>query len=144
MKRILPLALALALAVPVVAAGAARSHRINATIHAANVASEGNVGIIAGTLSDATFGQGAVVYAVSGSTSNAKITFTAFATKGTVKGKGTASITPAQGGSLNLSGNAKITGGTGLYKRATGKFTVNGTEDSSGHITLHATGSVKY
>ena len=147
MKRIVmlgvALALTLALAVPALSAPA-KSHRVNATVHAAQVATEGSAGVIAGTLSDATLGKGAIVYKVSGSAASAKVTFVAFSAKGTAKGSGTATITPVAGGGFTFNGTAKATGGTGAFKGITGKLTVTGTEDSSGHITLQATGTVKF
>jgi cyanate permease len=145
MKRIVlsVLALALALAVPALAAGA-KSHKINATIHAAQVGVQGSAGIVAGEFSDASLGKGAVLYKGTGTPSAAKLAFTTFNTKGTIKGTANSTITPAQGGGFTITGSGKFTGGTGLYRGAKGSFTLNGFEDSSGHIASKVKGTIKY
>ena len=72
-------------------------------------------------------------------------TLRAFFTKGTLKGTLEGSGGPGPGGGIDFSGSGKITKGTGKYKGAKGKFTVEGTQPPGSTVTTFAvTGSVKY
>ena len=68
-----------------------------------------------------------------------------FGPRGSVKAKftGTGKLNPD--GSTSFSGSGKITGGTGIYKGATGKLSFTGTEPKDSTVaTQHITGKIKY
>ena len=52
---------------------------------------------------------------------------------------------PNPDGSTSFSGTGKVTGGTGIYKGATGKLSFSGTEPKGSTVaTQHVTGHIKY
>lgn len=68
-----------------------------------------------------------------------------FGPTGSIKTKlsGTGKLNPD--GSTSFSGSGKITGGTGIYKGATGKLSFSGTEPKGSTVaTQHLTGKIKY
>jgi hypothetical protein len=70
---------------------------------------------------------------------------TVFGPRGSVKTKfsGTGTVNPD--GSTSFGGSGKVTGGTGIYKGATGKFTFTGTEPKGSSVaTQHIKGNIKY
>jgi hypothetical protein len=69
----------------------------------------------------------------------------AFGPRGSVKAKfsGTGKLNPD--GSVSFSGSGKVTGGTGIYKRAIGSLSFTGTSPSGSTVaTQHIKGKVKY
>jgi hypothetical protein len=51
---------------------------------------------------------------------------------------------PQPDGSTALSGSGQITGGTGLYRRATGSFTFTGTRPANSHLNIvHLAGTLE-
>ena len=51
---------------------------------------------------------------------------------------------PQPDGSTSLSGSGQITGGTGIYKGATGSFSVTGTRPANSHVNIvHLTGTLE-
>jgi hypothetical protein len=144
MKRTLFAFAAVLLVVPAIALGATKSHKVNATALAKTVKVSGNTATVAGIISDKTFGNGAVVYKVIGTGPTQKTTIEVFSEKGTAKGKGTVQVTTNPNGTATFSGKGTITGGTGQFKGATGKFTATGTDDAQGLVTIHAVGKVTF
>jgi hypothetical protein len=70
---------------------------------------------------------------------------TAFGPKGEIKArfKGTGKVNPD--GSISFTGSGKVTGGTGIYKHATGSFSFTGTEAAGSTVAQqHIKGKVKY
>jgi hypothetical protein len=68
-----------------------------------------------------------------------------FGPKGSLKAKlsGTGKLNPD--GSTSFSGTGKVTGGTGIYKGATGKVSFSGTQAKGSSVsTQHLTGKIKY
>jgi hypothetical protein len=68
-----------------------------------------------------------------------------FGPKGSFRAKlsGTGKLNPD--GSTSFSGSGKITGGTGIYKGATGKFSFTGTAPKGSTVaTQHVKGKIKY
>jgi hypothetical protein len=92
-----------------------------------------------------SLGRGAVVYTTkAGPNGTTLVKFTIFQATGSLIGTSTVTQTPgANGGPTVIKGPAKITGGTGAYKGATGSFTTNGTIASDGLVILKARGSFK-
>jgi hypothetical protein len=73
------------------------------------------------------------------------VTTQAFAPLGSVKSKGSGTGTLNSDGSVTFSGTAKVTGGTGIYKHATGSLTFTGTQAKNSNVAVqHITGTVKY
>lgn len=103
--------------------------------------------VFSGSADDAKFGDSAVV-ATGKNAGTGKITgaFTFFTAQGTLKA--TLDFTAGasdQPDSLGVTGTVTITGGTGIYKGAKGKGTVNGTDQiSSGYYDLDYKFTVKY
>jgi hypothetical protein len=68
-----------------------------------------------------------------------------FGPRGSIKTKfsGTGTVNPD--GSTSFGGSGKVTGGTGIYKGATGKFSFTGTEPKDSTVaTQHVKGKIKY
>jgi hypothetical protein len=72
-------------------------------------------------------------------------TFRAFYKKGTLKGKLEASGAVNPDGSVSFSGSGSIKNGTGKYKGAKGRFTLEGTQPADSlFATFEIDGKVKY
>lgn len=70
---------------------------------------------------------------------------TIFGPLGSVREAAHVVATPHPDGSVSLTGSGKVTGGTGLYKGATGSFSLTGTFPPGSSInTVHITGTIKF
>jgi hypothetical protein len=125
------------------AKGKKRTHKVNATINAAQVAQEGSTGVLAGTFSDPGLGSGAVVYRAGGGTTPGTVTFTVFLAKGTLRGNATDTVTPNATG-VSISGTGRAAGGTGPYKGAAGNVTFSGSSGSDHIVHLSIKGTLRY
>jgi dihydroxyacid dehydratase/phosphogluconate dehydratase len=129
--------LSLAAALALVAPGAAAAKTVKFTGTAKVRSIEGST--LAGTTTS-TLGRGAVVYTTKeGPNSTMTVTFTLFQAAGTLKGTSVVTLTPGQNGApTTLAGTARFAGGTGRYRRASGRFTVAGQIASDGLVTLRS------
>jgi len=114
--------------VPAAAIGqSATSHRINLNMRLAVVGANPPSGnLYAGQVKGKPLGTAAILARnqVVGTTSTGKAVI--YAKRGTLRANITNEIEPQPDGSVNLPGSFKITGGTGLYKGATGKGKFDG------------------
>ena len=133
-RIVLGMAAALALAAPTTASAATVTFSGTAKVRAI----EGSTlaGVTTGTL-----GPGAVVYRTSPGPDDTIISrFTIFQAAGTLSGTSTVTQTAGQQGQPGtLRGTARIQRGTGRWRGARGRFTVNGTLAPDGLITIRAT-----
>lgn len=139
------LAVALAVVLPTTDALAAKTHSVSVTGKVTGVAVQGatnvDVGLFTGSL-----GETLAVFRTK-ALSNGKLssTFTAYTRNGTLKGTALQTPTTNASGAAILTGTAKVIGGTGRYKGATGKLTTSGTEPKGGSvITYKLKGTVRY
>ena len=126
----------------------AKKHKktVKLTAEIAQVSPSGASPIIdAGTVSG-TFGAGAVILrsTVTGTTitSKGKVWYD----KGTITSTATVNAAVQPDGSITYTGTGRITGGTGKFKHAKGKFTITGTSppNDPGHATLQTSGPLTY
>jgi hypothetical protein len=76
---------------------------------------------------------------------NLSSTFVAFNTKGTVVGTALQTVTTTPSGGTTFSGTVKVTGGTRLYKGATGTLSAAGTQPKGATvISYKLRGSIRY
>jgi hypothetical protein len=141
----LPVALGIGLAGLVIAADAngATNHRVklDSTMFAAQVGSTASGGsVFAGALPDPSLGHGAIVFSTTGTT-RLRVTFHEFFALGSIRGRGSATLTPEQGGRERLAGSFKITGGTGKYRSAAGNLTAAGNINKAGMVMATIKGS---
>ena len=151
-----PIAAALAVAVVVPTLAGAASHRkcsLDLTTLNAPVETVGNPplsgnetrgGIVDGNVCGRQF-RGAtrllVTYTAPGETT---ITSEIFGPLGSFDAQATGRGVPQPDGSTSLSGSGEFTGGTGLYKRATGSFTSTGIRPANSHLNIvHVTGTLE-
>jgi hypothetical protein len=149
-KRIAVLALAVVAVAAVAVSGAEgkpakakRTLTINSTISAASVGTQGSQSVLAGTVTDPVIGHGAVVYLVSGGTTQTG-TFTSFSTRGSIHGTLTVTVITNPDGTLSTSGKATVTGGSLAFKHATGTLTESGTIDKQNVVHAVVAGKIKY
>ena len=146
--RIFVLALALAVVlVPAAAIGqTSASHRINVTMRLAvidDVPPSGSV--YAGQVKGKPLGTAAIVARNQVSGTTATGTNVIYAKRGTIRATTTNEIQPQPDGSVKFPGTFKITGGTGLYKGATGKGRIDGSAAAGSMvIVFHVTGKLRY
>ena len=133
-RAALGMAAALALVAPTAASAATVTFSGTAKVRVI----EGST--LAGTTTG-TLGPGAVVYRTSPGPNNTVISrFTIFQAAGTLSGTATVTQTPGQNGQPGtLTGTARIQRGTGRWRGARGRFTVNGTRAPDGLIPIRAT-----
>ena len=82
-----------------------------------------------------------ITYTAPGETT---ITSEIFGPLGSFDAQATGRGVPQPDGSTVLSGSGRITGGTGLYKRATGSFTSTGIRPANSHLNIvHVTGTLE-
>jgi hypothetical protein len=147
-SRILVLAFALVVVlVPAAAIGqTATSHRIDVSMRLAVVGDNPPSGnLYAGQVKGKPFGTAAILARnqVSGTTSTGKAVI--YAKRGTIRANITNEIQPQPDGSVNFPGSFKVTGGTGLYKGATGKGKFDGSVAAgSTVIVFEVTGKARY
>ena len=107
-----------------------------------------NQNVYAGPISNAPLGRGAAVVRVTGNTPEGAfiVVGTAFFDKGTLKIRFTDTATQNPDGSITFtSTDGRITGGTGRYRNATGRFTFNGSAPSIDATQTHTlNGSVTF
>ena len=151
-----PMVAALAVAVVAPTLAGAASHRkcsLDLTALNAPVETVGNPplsgietrgGIVDGKLCGRQFRGAArvlITYTAPGETT---ITAEIFGPLGSFEGQATGRGVPQPDGSTALSGSGEITGGTGLYKRATGSFTSTGIRPANSHLNIvHLTGTLE-
>ena len=151
-----PIVAALAVAVVVPTLAGAASHRkcsLDLTVLNAPVETIGNPplngnetrgGIVDGNVCGRQF-RGAtrllITYTAPGQSTIASETFGPLGSfKAQAQGRGV----PQPDGSTSLSGSGQITGGTGIYKGATGSLSSTGTRPANSHINIvHLTGTFK-
>jgi hypothetical protein len=133
-RAVLVIATVLALAAPT--AASAETVRFSGTAKVRVIEGSTLAGTTTGTL-----GRGAVVYVTSPGPNNTVVsTFTIFQRAGTLRGVATVTQTPGQNGApTTLTGTASIRSGTGRWRGARGRFTVNGTIATEGLVTLRVT-----
>jgi hypothetical protein len=146
--RVLTIGLAVtaALSITPIANGAARPHRakLGSTMFAAEIGTTTTgATVFAGAIIDPKLHHGAIVYHSSGSTT-LKVGFQEFFAQGSINGNGTVTLGPGTGGQQKLSGAFKITGGTGKYHGARGKFNTTGTFNSDDTVMATLKGSFTY
>ena len=145
------LVLALVLVVVLVPAAAiaqtaSRSHSVDLNMRLAVINQNPPSGsVYAGEVKGKPFGTAAITARnqVVGTTSTGKAVI--YAKRGTLRANITNEIQPQPDGSAKFPGSFKITGGTGLYKGATGKGKFDGsTAAGSTVIVFHVTGNARY
>jgi hypothetical protein len=160
-KWILPLVAALAMAVAIPSFAGAKSSKkkhncaVDVTLKVARIAvtsgsppatgSEVGAGLLDGKVCGKTMHgavRGTQKYPTPG---HFKTTATDFGPLGSVTGKASGTGTVNPDGSISFSGSGKTTGGTGIYKGATGSFTLTGTLPKNSTVaTEHVTGTIHY
>jgi len=146
--RIFVLALALvAVLLPAVAIGqTTTSHRITANIRLGVIDDNPPSGsVYAGELTGKPLGRSAIVLRnqLVGTTSTGKAVI--YAKRGTIKANVINELQVQPDGTAKLPGTFKITGGTGLYKGATGKGRFDAsTATQGGIIVVRVTGKIRY
>jgi hypothetical protein len=142
------LALAVAAAVPATGATVPKKHSLSGTAQVVTISSQGTppnttstgAGIVKGSI-----GSGAIVGTTTFSGTNFTNKFRVFLLHGTFKGTLSGTFTVNPDGSVSSTGTAKITGGTGVYKGATGKLTFTGTTPANSNVsTFQVKGSATY
>jgi hypothetical protein len=140
----LPLAATALAALSIVAiASGSTTHRVklDSTMFAGQVGSTTSGGsVFAGALPDPRLGHGAIVFSTTGTT-HLHVTFQEFFALGSIKGKGSATLTPQTGGQEKLAGSLKITAGTGKYRDAAGNLTAAGNVNKAGMLMATLKGS---
>lgn len=141
---VLPVTVAAFAALTIAAtAGGSTIHQVklDSTMFAAQVGSVTSGGsVFAGALPDPRLGHGAIVFTTTGTT-NLNVTFQEFFALGSIKGRGSATLTPTKGGTETLSGSLKITAGTGKYRGAAGKLIAAGKINKAGMVMAALKGS---
>ena len=129
------LAVALAAAVSAAPATARSRHAVSLLLRDAIVqrtaTAEGVVVTAAGVFRGRPFGAGAIVQRVRprplpGGGETTRSTFTIFTKRGSLSGTGRSTRTPQPDGTVSVTAARTITGGTGAYKRATGRMRLRG------------------
>jgi hypothetical protein len=102
-------------------------------------------GIVDGTLCGKPFTGATRVVITYTAPGQSTITPETFGPLGSFKGQAQGRGVPQPDGSTALSGSGKFTGGTGIYKGATGSFSSTGTRPANSHINIvHLTGTLKF
>jgi hypothetical protein len=134
------------LLVPSVAGSAAKKkkHKVDITVQAAVVGTQGDSNTVAGTLSGAPGGSGAVVYKTKPAGADLAASYTAFYAKGTLRGTTLVTATPQPDGTVSFTGTLQVKSGTGRYRGAKGKDLKIEGKSANNILTFHITGSVRY
>jgi len=142
------IALAIAASVPATAATTPKKHSVSGTAQVVTISSQGtppNTTSTGAGIVKSVLGSGAIVGTTTFSGSNFTNKFRVFLVHGTFKGTLTGTFKTNADGSLSASGTAKITGGTGAYKGATGKLTFTGSSPANSNVTtFQVKGSATY
>jgi hypothetical protein len=158
MRKWLPVmvaALTAAVAVPTLAEGARHQKcSFDLTFLTAPVEATGNpplngtetrAAIVDGKLCNEQFRGAARLVILYTTPGKGTIRFTAFGPLGSFEGNAEVTGVPQPDGSTSLSGTGRITGGTGLYKGATGPLSSTGTRPANSHINVvHDTGTIRF
>ena len=144
MKRALVLgAAAAALAAGPTALGAG-SHSVDQTWQVHQVSVEGGVTTDQGSVTGAPFGPGTVLLRSKAAGTTVQTTFTERFPKGTVKGTIAISFTVVGAGKVRYSGHGSFTGGTGIYRNASGPIQSFTGANAGSKATLKIKGTVSY
>jgi hypothetical protein len=101
-------------------------------------------GIVDGKLCDKQFTGATRVVITYTAPGQSTITSETFGPLGSFKAQGQGRGVPQPDGSTSLSGSGQITGGTGIYKGATGSFSSTGTRPANSHVNIvHLTGTLR-
>ena len=139
--------LTMVLAVPAGLAATKKTRKVQSTFTGAVIANTSTGGaVVAGTVRDPLFGEGAIVYRTTpGPGGVLDSTFTSFSDHGSFKGTARVRSTPQPDGSARLDGTGKVTKGTERYRGAKGSFTISdGVIAADGKITFTVKGTVRY
>jgi hypothetical protein len=130
-----------------IADAAARTHtvKLNSVMFAAQIGSTTTgASVFAGAVVDPRLDHGAIVYNASGTSTVFRVTFQEFFALGSIRGRGSVTLRGGTGGQMTLMGSFKVTGGTGTYHDARGKFTSRGIVNSDGTTMISNKGSFSY
>src|SRR3954452_17654179 len=135
-----------AIAVPQIATGARKkSHTVDATMKIAALETSGSRTVLAGRIKGKGIKTPAILIKakVSGSTATSRSVL--YGKKGTLRSKETQTFAAQPDGSVRFTGTSKFTGGTGKFRGARGKTTLDGTLPKGGSVyTYHLTGNIRY
>ncbi len=145
--------LALTLAPPL-AQAATRQHALKLTIRDSTISSQGdspgNKQTTAGLVSGNPIGHGVEsisdkVTSATSATVTLKGTIAIYTTHGIITGTIDIQVTPTSNGGATATGDGKITGGSGRYAKAHGKFNFAGSERANSSVFVsHVTGTVAF
>ena len=143
---LVPLALVAALAVSGTALAAARSHSVNARAKVVGLGIESGKSVALAKIVGPPFGADNVAllkYRVSGT--HVSGTFVSYGAHGSLHGTISQTVSPQPDQSVNFTGSARVLGGSGTYRGATGTLTFSGHEAANDPVINYAIhGSVKY
>jgi hypothetical protein len=135
-----------AIAVPQIATGARKkSHTVDATMKIAAIETSGSRTVLAGRVKGKGIRTPAVLIKakVSGTTVTSRSVL--YGKKGTTRTKETQTFAAQPDGSVKFTGISRFTGGTGRFRGARGKMTLEGTLPKGGSVyTYHLTGKLRY
>jgi hypothetical protein len=139
---------------PPLAHAATTQHALKLTIRDSTISSQGdspgNRQTTAGLVSGNPIGHGVEsisdkVTSATSATIILKGTIAIYTTRGIMTGTIDIHVTPTSNGGATATGDGKITGGSGRYARAHGKFTFAGGESSNSSVFVsHITGTVSF
>ena len=102
-------------------------------------------GIVDGKLCDKQFTGATRLLITYTAPGQSTITSETFGPRGTFKAQARGRGVPQPDGSTSLSGDGQIAGGTGIYRGATGSFSVTGTRPANSHVNIvHLTGTIRF
>jgi hypothetical protein len=108
------------------------------------VGTETRGGIVDGMLCDKQFTGATRLIITYPAPGQSTITSETFGPLGSFRAQAQGRGVPQPDGSTSLSGSGQITGGTGIYKGATGSFSVTGTRPANSHVNIvHLTGTLE-
>jgi hypothetical protein len=96
-------------------------HKVDLVVKAARVATTGASNTVAGTFSGPPYGTGAVVYKTQPAGNDIAAKYTAYTSRGTIRGTTLVTPTPQPDGSVAFAGTLQVKRGTGRYRGAKGK-----------------------
>lgn len=147
MKRtLLALALVASLAFAGTALAAPRSHPVNVRAKVVGAGTQGSKSIALATFSGTPFGADNVaLFKITVAGTRATGTFTSYNSHGSIRGTFSQTISPQPDNSVKYAGTARVLGGTGAYRGATGNVTLTGNSPANSTIISYTiTGSVRY
>jgi hypothetical protein len=145
-RTLLPLALVASFAFGGTALAVPRSHAVLAHARVAGAGTQGGKSLALGVFSGAPFGADNVVlfkFKVTGT--RATGTFTSYNSHGSLRGTFTQTVSPQPDNSVKYAGTARVLGGAGAYRGATGNVTLTGNSPANSTVIFDTiTGSVRY